>query len=132
MGGAQGGGAGVGASVPLSCASESCGYEARRFSLSVRTDLATVPILGAACAFCAAEEVTMETVAPLLVGIVDCAGIGADVGEPEQVQLVVNGGRGGARFHPDTCNPNPGSETITDPSSLTRAVPSLTNCSRSC
>src|SRR5882724_834250 len=49
-------------------------------------------------------------------------------------QLLVQvggGGGGGAACQPDTLSPNPGSETMTDPSSLTRAVPPETNCSRS-
>src|SRR6476646_3821037 len=49
-------------------------------------------------------------------------------------QLLVQvggGGGGGAACQPETLNPNPGSETMTDPSSLTRAVPPETNCSRS-
>src|ERR1041385_3683284 len=49
-------------------------------------------------------------------------------------QLLVQvggGGGGGAACQPETRNPKPGSETIPDPSSLTRAVPPETNCSRS-
>src|SRR6185295_4522002 len=43
----------------------------------------------------------------------------------------LGGGGGGAPPQPDLVTPKPGSDTITAPSSLTRAAPTETNCSRS-